>query len=86
MTTENTEVAAVAPNALQDFTSCPHWGKGGQFIYDPVTKTRTPIDLPATESAVDAAAEIVDAPAAQAPQDDAQAATPSTTKKERPRA
>lgn len=44
MTTENTEVAAAAPSALQDFTSCPEWGKGGQFVYDPATKTRTRVD------------------------------------------
>lgn len=40
MNNENNGPAA-APDALQAFISCPEWGTGGQFVYDPVTKTRT---------------------------------------------
>jgi hypothetical protein len=36
----NSETNAV-PNGPQDFTQCPDWGKGGSYVYDPVTQTRT---------------------------------------------
>jgi hypothetical protein len=62
VSTDNANVQAAAPNALQDFTSCPDWGMGGQFTYDPVTKTRTRIvaepasvDAPAVAEAAAAA-------------------------------
>lgn len=29
--------------AAPDFTQCPDWGKGGRYIYDPVTGVRTPV-------------------------------------------
>ena len=28
-------------SAPRHFKDCPHWGKGGSFTYDPVTKQRT---------------------------------------------
>jgi hypothetical protein len=28
-------------NPPADFKSCPAWGQGGQYVFDPVTKTRT---------------------------------------------
>lgn len=59
MNIENNAPAA-APNALQDFTSCPEWGIGGQFTYDPVTKLRTRTDA----APVPAGATNTDAPAA----------------------
>lgn len=77
MSTDNNNVQAAAPHALQDFTSCPDWGKGGQFIYDPATKTRTRVE---PEAAAPEAA--VQAPAEQA-QDTAPAETSTTTRKER---
>lgn len=60
MSTDKTTVQAAAPNALQDFTDCPQWGQGGQFMYDPETQKRTRIvpveEQPAaTEGAVEVA-------------------------------
>lgn len=65
MSTDTTNVQAAAPNALQDFTNCPEWGRGGQFIYDPATQTRTRIDatLAAAEPAVATATAEASAPA-----------------------
>jgi len=57
-----TEVKA-APQALQDFTSCPDWGKGGEFVFDPVTKTRTrvgPDGQPVTNPAGDSTAAVTE--------------------------
>lgn len=56
MSNENITPAAV-PNALQDFTKCPEWGSGGQFIYDPATGQRTRVgDVPAPVGALAPAA------------------------------
>lgn len=27
----------------QDFTACPHWGKGGRYTVDPATGARVPV-------------------------------------------
>lgn len=41
--------SALAPPT---FTSCPEWGKGGRFVYDPVTNTRSRVDdAPPAETA-----------------------------------
>lgn len=80
MSTDNDNVQAAAPHALQDFINCPDWGKGGSFIYDPVTKTRTRVEpeVPAAEDQAPAApAQLEAAPTAD---------TPTTIKKERTRA
>lgn len=37
--------------AAPDFTQCPDWGKGGRYIYDPATGTRTPVMDEPAESA-----------------------------------
>jgi len=78
VSTENTEVAAAAPNAPQDFTNCPEWGKGGQFVYDPVTRTRTRVDSQP--------ADIADTANGSAALDGAQATATTQTRKERSRA
>lgn len=75
------------PERMPTFEHCPDWGKGGQFLYDPVAKTRTrfvPEDAPAVEAAaVDAAPAQSDNTTAQ----DTVAAAPSTKpKKESTRA
>jgi hypothetical protein len=80
VSTDNDTVQADAPHALLDFINCPDWGKGGNYIYDPMTKTRTRVEPeePATE---------VQAPAAPAQLEAATTAdTPTTVKKERTRA
>lgn len=28
---------------VPDFTQCPDWGKGGRYLYDPATGSRTPV-------------------------------------------
>jgi hypothetical protein len=80
VSTEKTDVQAAVPNALQDFTNCPEWGKGGQFAYDPITKTRTRIDTdpaPAGEPAVAIQGDVGSTEAAEA----APVATTTTTVK-----
>ena len=32
------------PQEPPDFTSCPDWGKGGRYLYDPATGKRTRIE------------------------------------------
>lgn len=39
-----------ATQAAVKFTSCPNWGVGGSYTYDPATKMRTRLQ-PATEAA-----------------------------------
>lgn len=77
MKTDNDQVQAAAQPVLQDFTSCPDWGKGGRFIYDPATKTRTRVD----EQPAEADAQTAEASVAQGEALD----TPTTVKKERTR-
>jgi hypothetical protein len=36
-----TKTDPAATPAPLDFTKCPDWGKGGQYIYDPATGLRT---------------------------------------------
>ena len=80
MSTDNDNVQAEAPHALLDFINCPDWGKGGSYIYDPVTKTRTRVEpgMPATEVQAQTAPAQLEAAAT--------ADTPTTVKKERTRA
>jgi hypothetical protein len=55
--------APAAPNALQDFTSCPEWGSGGRFVYDPATKIRTRVEeAPAVPDESQAPGETAPAP------------------------
>jgi hypothetical protein len=68
----------VEPNAPQDFTNCPDWGKGGQFVYDTATKTRTRVDSQPGD--------IADTANVSADLDVAQAPSTTQTKKERSRA
>ena len=44
---EATAVAVAQP----DFTGCPHWGKGGRYLYDPATGKRTPAPAAAESAA-----------------------------------
>lgn len=47
----NNEPNAV-PDSLQAFTNCEEWGKGGSFVYDPLTGLRTrvvSVDEPSAE-------------------------------------
>lgn len=37
--------------AVQDFTQCPFWGQGGQFVFDPATGLRTRVGEPGADSA-----------------------------------
>lgn len=38
----------------QDFTACPHWGKGGRYIVDPATGQRVPVvETPDNNAPVD---------------------------------
>lgn len=60
-----------APEGMPTFLNCPDWGKGGRYVYDPVTNTRTRVDddgVPVAEetAAVPAPAETNDAEAPQA--------------------
>ena len=43
-----TETENGVPEGMPTFENCPDWGKGGQFIYDPITQTRTRV-MPALE-------------------------------------
>jgi hypothetical protein len=56
MSTEKTNDVAT------QFTQCEHWGKGGRFVFDPATGTRTLVDpLTATTAAADEQAAAGDA-------------------------
>lgn len=58
-----------------DLTTCPHWGQGGQYVFDPITGHRTRVDLP------DAPVEV-----AEANTDAVQLDVIPLNKKEKPRA
>lgn len=32
-----------AATPAPDYSSCPYWGRGGRYVYDPATGTRTPV-------------------------------------------
>ncbi|MDD5176754.1 MAG: hypothetical protein PHQ05_10070 [Sterolibacterium sp.] len=40
---DQNKAPGLQPGAAPNFTDCPFWGQGGQYIYDPVTKTRTKV-------------------------------------------
>lgn len=46
-----TKTVPVAPAAAQDFTQCPDWGQGGQFVFDQATGQRTRVGGPVAEPA-----------------------------------
>lgn len=79
------------PNGMPTFEGCPHWGKGGQYIYDPVTQTRTLVtpphelvaETPATPAPVAALALTDDSGAAAT---DTEAASSAPSRKEKSRA
>lgn len=39
-----------AEPADQDFTQCPFWGQGGQYVFDPATGLRTRVGKPEPDS------------------------------------
>lgn len=43
------------PNGMPTFEQCPEWGNGGQYIFDPITQTRTRV-VAVGEPVVEAAA------------------------------
>ena len=76
---ENNEQPAA--QGAQDITSCPHWGKGGQYVRDPVTGERTlvtPPHEPETVGQVEAAATVPAALAAPAIQAGDETQAPAT--------
>ncbi len=72
MNNENNAPAA-APAALQAFTSCPEWGIGGQFVYDPATGQRTRVDAVPAPGAEATGSVPADQPAAQVKKERARA-------------
>jgi len=54
---------AQSGNPVADFKRCPAWGQGGQFVFDPVTKTRTAGGVPTSTTAPEIPPESVDGPA-----------------------
>ncbi|OON62284.1 hypothetical protein B0920_02055 [Massilia sp. KIM] len=79
---DKTEVNEPAPIAVQDLIHCPDWGKGGEYVYDPATKTRTRVEAPAGDDATLAATVEPASEAAPATVE----ASETTTRKERTRA
>lgn len=49
----NTETNSTPAEAVQqDFTTCPHWGKGGRYVVDPTDGRRVRVEeLPAEAEA-----------------------------------
>lgn len=85
MSSEEKNEANAVPNVPQVFTQCADWGKGGRFVYDPVTQTRTRVPdedstpaEPVSESAAAPLSEPV--PVEETP------AEPTPVKKEKARA
>lgn len=74
------------PEGMPTFEQCPDWGKGGQYIYDPETNTRTrvgaAVEAPAEVAADLTAPSLGDDSAAQA---EASVASTTPPKKEKAR-